>query len=108
MSAPISEQVVIVTGAGRGLGAAIATSFAREGAKVAVNYRKSQAPAEALAQELGENAAAFQADVRDEADVQRMIGEVTERFGPPTTVVHNALADFVFNGDARKKLDEIR
>ncbi|MAD33765.1 MAG: 3-oxoacyl-ACP reductase [Planctomycetes bacterium] len=108
MSAPISEQVVIVTGAGRGLGAAIATSFAREGAKVAINYRKSQAPAEALAQALGEDAAAFQADVRDDADVQRMIGDVTERFGPPTTVVHNALADFVFNGDARKKLDEIR
>ena len=107
MSYALSEQVVLVTGAGRGLGSAIAASFAREGAKVAINYRNSKDGAEALAASLGENARAFQADVRDADAVQRMVAEVSDTFGSPTTVVHNALADFVFNGDARKKIDEM-
>ncbi|MEC7984303.1 MAG: 3-oxoacyl-ACP reductase [Myxococcota bacterium] len=107
MTIPISEQVVIVTGAGRGLGSSIAESFAREGAKVAINYRKSREGAEALAAKLGERCIAFQADVRDSEQVNQMVADVTEQLGSPTTVVHNALADFVFNGDARKKIDEM-
>lgn len=107
MHNPVSDQIVLVTGAGRGLGSAIATSFAREGAKVAINYRNSKEGAEALAENLGVNARAFQADVRDAEAVQRMVSEVTDVWGSPTTVVHNALADFVFNGDARKKIDTI-
>ena len=107
MTLPISEQVVIVTGAGRGLGSSIAESFAREGAKVAINYRKSRDGAEALATKLGERCIAFQADVRDPEQINQMVADVTEQLGSPTTVVHNALADFVFNGDARKKIDEM-
>ncbi|MEL6795081.1 MAG: SDR family NAD(P)-dependent oxidoreductase, partial [Pseudomonadota bacterium] len=49
MSKPLNEQTVLVTGAGRGLGAEIAAAFAREGAKVVVNYRSSEAAAKALA-----------------------------------------------------------
>ncbi len=105
MSQPLAQQVVIVTGAGRGLGAAIATAFAREGAAVAINYRNSREQAEALAAQLGDRARAFQADVRDPQAVARLVSEVTETLGAPTTVVHNALADFKFDGDARKKLD---
>jgi 3-oxoacyl-[acyl-carrier protein] reductase len=104
----LSEQTVIVTGAGRGLGASIATAFAKEGAKVAINYRNSQESAEALADTLGARAKAFKADVRNADDVQRMVQDITGTLGTPTTLVHNALADFVFNGDARKKLDEMQ
>ncbi|WP_283192569.1 3-oxoacyl-ACP reductase [Rhizobium sp. AN80A] len=107
MTLPLSEQTVIVTGAARGLGAAIARAFAREGAKVAINYRNSREQAEALAESLGERAHAFQADIRDGAAVSEMLADVTRRLGPPTTVVHNALADFSFNGDARLKLGEL-
>jgi 3-oxoacyl-[acyl-carrier protein] reductase len=107
MTRPLSEQVVIVTGAGRGLGTSIAAAFAAQGAKVAINYRKSREGAEALADALGEGAKAFQADVRSASDVTRMVAEVSESLGKPTTLVHNALADFVFNGDARKKLTEM-
>ncbi|ASW08412.1 3-oxoacyl-ACP reductase [Rhizobium sp. 11515TR] len=107
MSLSLKDQIVIVSGAGRGLGAAIATAFAQEGAKVAVNYRASRESAEVLAAKLGDHAKAFQADVRDLEDTRRLVFEVTEHFGPPTTIVHNALADFSFNGDARSKLDAL-
>lgn len=107
MTLAISEQTVIVTGAGRGLGAAIAAAFAREGARVAINYRASRAEAEALAEQFGDRARAFQADIRDRDAVSRMVDEVTSAFGAPTTVVHNALTDFSFNGDARPKLDQL-
>lgn len=107
MTLPINQQVVLVTGAGRGLGTAIAEAFAREGAKVAVNYRSSRDGAQALAARIGERAAIFQADVRDADSVAGMVREITDSLGAPTTVVHNALADFSFNGDARAKLDEL-
>jgi len=107
MALPISEQVVIVTGSGRGLGSSIAESFAREGAKVAINYRNSQEGAETLASKLGERCQAFQADVRDPEQIGKMVSEITNTLGAPTTVVHNAISDFVFNGDYRKKIDEM-
>ena len=107
MSRPISRQTVLITGAGRGLGAAIARAFAREGARVAINYRHSAAAAQALAAELGPDAAAFQADVTDPAQVAAMVAAITDRFGTPDVLVHNALADFAFNGDARSHLDRL-
>ena len=107
MTLAISEQTVIITGAGRGLGAAIAAAFARQGAKVAINYRNSRIEAEALAASLGDRARVFQADVRDSEAVKRMVAEVKDTLGAPTTVVHNALTDFSFNGDARSKLDQM-
>lgn len=108
MMPDLSEQTVIVTGAGRGLGAAIARAFVRQGAQVAINYRHSAKAAEALAAELGPRAAGFQADVTDPAQVARMVAQVVDRFGPPDVLVHNALADYSFNGDARSMLDRLQ
>ncbi|MEM1314239.1 MAG: 3-oxoacyl-ACP reductase [Pseudomonadota bacterium] len=107
MTPPLADQIVLVTGAGRGLGVAIARAFAREGAQVALNYRSSRAEAEALAAELGPSALAVQADVRDAAAVAAMVETISERLGAPTTVVHNALADYSFNGDARDLLSTL-
>lgn len=107
MSLSLAEQVVLVSGAGRGLGAAIATAFAREGAQVAVNYRVSRLQAEALAEELGPRAFAVQADVRDATQVAAMFEQIEQRMGGVTTLVHNALADYRFNGDARDTLETL-
>jgi len=74
---------------------------------VAINYRNSRAEAEALAAQLGDGAAAFQADVRDPEALERLVAGVTARFGAPTTAVHNALADYSFNGDAREKIGSL-
>ena len=107
MTRPFQDRTVLVTGAGRGLGAAIARAFAREGARVAINYRRSAEAARSLAGELGPRAAAFEADVTDREAVRAMVDAVADRLGPPTVLVHNALSDFAFNGDARSHLDTL-
>ncbi len=109
MSLPLSEQVVLVTGAARGLGQSIARAFAGEGARVVINYRRSREAAQALQDELGaDRAVAIQADVTDAAKVSEMFVQAQAHFGAAvTTVVNNALVDFVFDGDARPHGDAI-
>mgnify|MGYP001063548242 CR=1 FL=1 len=107
MTLSLADQIVLVSGAGRGFGAAIAATFAREGARVAINYRSSAEAAEALARRIGPRAMAVQADIRQPEDVARTVHEVRAHFGPPTTLIHNALADFSFNGDARAHIDTL-
>ncbi|OZD70825.1 3-oxoacyl-ACP reductase [Rhodococcus sp. 06-1059B-a] len=100
------RQTVVVTGAGRGLGTAVARAFAAQGARVVVNYRRSREAAEALAWEIGGVAVA--ADVTDPAQVDALFTAAEQHFGTSvTTVVNNALADFSFDGDARSKADTI-
>lgn len=108
-SAPaLSEQIVLVTGGARGLGAAICRAFLAQGARVVINYRSSAEAAQALAAEHPDRALALQADVRDRGAVADLISTAAEHFGAPiTTVVNNALVDFVFNGDARSHAEEI-
>lgn len=104
----IADQIILVTGAGRGLGASIATAFVREGARVIINYHRSATAAEALAESLGGRAIAIQADITDRQAVDRMVAAGTAAFGATiTTVVNNALSDFRFNGDARERLQTI-
>jgi 3-oxoacyl-[acyl-carrier protein] reductase len=104
----IEEQIVLVTGAGRGLGAAIATAFAREGAHVIVNYRRSADAAKQLCATIGKRAVALQADVADRQAVERMVAEAAKAWGKPvTTVVNNALGDYSFNGEGREHLGAI-
>ncbi|KAK8070396.1 Pyridoxal 4-dehydrogenase [Apiospora hydei] len=101
----LSDQVVLVTGSSRGLGAAIARAFAAEGARVAINYRQNRELAEALAADIKPNGIALQADVTDPAQVEAMFKKAEEHFGQPVhTVVNNALPFFEFNGDARPQL----
>ena len=104
----LDQQLVIVTGASRGLGAAIAQAFLREGAKVVVNYLNSAERAQALAAAAPGRALALRADVRDPAAVAAMVAEATAHFGQPvSTVVNNALPAFQFNGDARPHADTL-
>lgn len=84
---------VIVTGAGRGIGAAIARAAARDGWPVVVNFGSSRAAAEAVAQDIvgqGGRAVAIQADVADETAVIRLFDEADALFGRVDGVVNNA------------------
>jgi 3-oxoacyl-[acyl-carrier protein] reductase len=89
----LSGRVALVTGASHGLGAAIAHSLGKRGAKVAVNYFASPDKAERVAQNIraaGGEADFFHADVRDEFEVNRLVTEVRTRFGPVDILVPNA------------------
>jgi 3-oxoacyl-[acyl-carrier protein] reductase len=105
----VSEQIVVVTGGARGLGAAITRAFAGQGARVVVNYHRSKDAAEALVGILGEDRLlAVRADVTDRDDVLALFDTARAHFGAPvTTVINNALVDFSFNGDARPTVDTI-
>ena len=82
--------VMIVTGGGRGIGAATARLAAAQGYAVCVNYRRDRAAAEQLAQDIGAGAIAVAGDVAEEADVLRLFETVDRRLGPVSALVNNA------------------
>ncbi|MDY4037594.1 MAG: 3-oxoacyl-ACP reductase FabG [Candidatus Pseudoscilispira sp.] len=87
------NRVALVTGAGRGIGRAIALKLAGAGWDVAVNYRTSAAGAEEIASNiiiLGRRAIAVQADVADAQAVRSMVADVEDRLGPVSLLVNNA------------------
>lgn len=93
MTYDLNGKVALVTGASRGLGAAIAVSLGAGGARVAVNYFGSPQKAERVVEEVrraGGTAAAFRADVRDEAEVARLVGQVRQQLGPVDVLAINA------------------
>jgi 3-oxoacyl-[acyl-carrier protein] reductase len=101
----LGGKVALVTGASRGVGAAIAGVLAAEGAAVVVNYLKSERRAEGVAgriRERGGRAVAHRADVTDEDAVREMVEAATERFGPVDILVNNALPDYRFDPAGRK------
>jgi NAD(P)-dependent dehydrogenase (short-subunit alcohol dehydrogenase family) len=89
---PERPQVLIVTGASRGIGAATARLAAARGFRVCVNYLRNQPAAEGVVQAIREKqgtAIAVQADVSNEADVHRLFEITTEQLGPITALVNN-------------------
>ena len=100
-----SGKVVLVTGSSRGIGAAIALEFAREGAFVIVNYLKNGEAAEQIVSaciEVGGDAWAIQADVTFEETVQSMIEQIVLEAGRLDVVVNNAFKPYVFDPEQRK------
>ena len=107
MNLPINKQTVLITGSGRGLGSAIAKSFFKEGAKVVINYRKSYEDAKRLHNSLGDDAILIKGDIRNKEEVLQMSKELSAQKINLNTIVHNAINDYEFNGEKRKKIDEI-
>jgi 3-oxoacyl-[acyl-carrier protein] reductase len=89
----LNKKVAVVTGASKGIGAAIAKGLAAEGAAVVVNYASSESDAEKVVAEIqakGGKAIAVQGDVAKAADVERLFAETKKAFGKLDVLVNNA------------------
>lgn len=99
MPGRFNDEVVLVTGASRGIGRATAIAFAREGARVIINYHCSDAEARetlALIQDLKGKGWLCKADIGSTADIDRMADWIEGEIGPIGVLVNNAAA---FNRD---------
>ncbi|MGY2736040.1 glucose 1-dehydrogenase [Sphingomonas sp. UYP23] len=91
--AKLTGKVAVVTGASKGIGAAIAKAFADEGAAVVVNYASSKAGADAVVASItaaGGKAIAVQADVSKSAQAEALIAEAVKTFGKLDILVNNS------------------
>ena len=89
----LAGKVAVVTGASKGIGAAIAKALAVEGAAVVVNYASSRAGADKVVAEItanGGKAVAVQADVAKKPDIERLFAETKKAFGALDILVNNA------------------
>ena len=89
----LKDKIAVVTGSSRSIGRAIAVGYAREGAKVVINYRSDGAAALSAVAEIeaiGSEAIAVQADTSSSSDVAGLISATVERFGRIDILVNNA------------------
>jgi len=96
-----ASRTVLVTGGGRGIGRAIALRFAEAGAQVFVNFFVNREAAEKTARDVelrGGAAHLLQADLKDPAEIQRLVGEVERRAGRLDVVVSNAASGVLRDG----------
>jgi 3-oxoacyl-[acyl-carrier protein] reductase len=107
----LEGKVALVTGASRGVGAAVAESLAGEGAAVVVNYLKNEAFAGEVVDRIrsrGGDAFAYGADVTDASSVREMVQATAETLGSVNILINNALPDYKFDPVGRKDFASIR
>ena len=89
----LENKVAVITGSSKGIGRAIALSFAREGAAVAVDYRRHPDEAREVVKDIessGGRALALKADVSEQDDVRTLVRQTTREFGRLDIMVNNA------------------
>lgn len=95
----LNNKVAIITGSSRGIGRATAILFAKEGAKVVINYKTNKKDAEAVVKEVGiNNSLLIQADITKEEDVRKLVDETTNKFGKIDILVNN-VGEIIRPGD---------
>jgi 3-oxoacyl-[acyl-carrier protein] reductase len=90
MHIDLTGKTILVTGASRGIGRSLAEGLAGAGATLAAHFNQSRAATEALAETLGHDARAFQADLAEPASCERLFDAVVETYGRLDVLVNNA------------------
>lgn len=102
------DQVVFVTGSGRGFGAVLADAFAKEGAHLVIHYNSSGAGAEEVAKAvrtMGRKALVVQGDISSLADVQRITTAAFAEFGKVDVLINN-VGDMALDQTSWREMDE--
>ena len=89
----LKDKIALVTGSSRGVGRAVALGFAKEGAKVVINYTSNEKAANEVVdaiQSMGSEAIAVKADVAKKKDAEGLVGAAVETFGKVDILVNNA------------------
>jgi len=89
----LKDKIALVTGSSRGVGRAVALGFAKEGAKVVINYTSNENAANEVVdaiQSMGSEAIAVKADVAKKKDAEGLVGAAVETFGKIDILVNNA------------------
>ena len=105
----LDGKVAVVTGSGRGIGAAVATELGKRGAKVVVNYANSSEAANKVVEEIkknGSEAIAIKADVGDVSQVRQLLDQAVEHFGKLDIVCSNS--GVVSFGHLKDVTEEVR
>ena len=103
-------KVALITGASRGIGAAIAKAFSREGAAVAINYKENEDAAKHVVEDcekLGGIASYFKANVTSPLEAISLIENVKSEFGKIDILVNNAFRPYQFNPEQRRMFWEL-
>jgi len=103
----LKDKVALITGSSRGIGKATALLFAKEGAKIVVNYNKSEKGANKVVEEIqkiGSEAIAIKCDVSEEKQVKSMVEKTIKKFGKIDILVNNA--GIVFDVPLKEKTVE--
>jgi NAD(P)-dependent dehydrogenase (short-subunit alcohol dehydrogenase family) len=90
MNISLKNQLILVTGASRGIGRAIAKQLSESGAKVIIHYNRNQKEAESLLSELRNEAFLAACDLSDREKVMGFIPELVNKYGPISALVNNA------------------
>jgi len=86
----LANKVLLITGASKGIGRALALKAASEGASIVINYRSDKSAADALVSEIGsKKALAVQADAGDIEDIEKLVQAAVGKFGRIDVVVPN-------------------
>lgn len=105
----LKDKVAVITGASSGIGRGIARRFAKEGAKVVINYCRSREKAESLVGEIKQadgEAVAIQADMADVSSIRQLIEATETHFGSIDIWVNNAGADILTGKGASLSIEE--
>ena len=104
MHIDLTGQIILVTGASRGIGREIAKQLAASGATVAVHYSSSSDEAVALCKEIGGKSEAFRADLSDASEADRLFRDVVGAYGHVDCVINNA--GIALHSPVERDLDE--